>query len=119
MNERRRIHVNERDFMGGVSITLIRYVNGKRHIEHWLPGRGIWQITPIETGAILPNPTMVLDGDDAIELYKELHQFFSARDVKNKQESFMEGELAGTKKHLADMRYLLKLPGLIPVQKEG
>jgi len=119
MREQRRVYVRERDFMGRVEIALIRREGEKRFIEHYLSKEQLWQITPVEYGAIDPGPTLILDGNDAIELYRELHKFFTSRGVRNKDESFTEGELTATKKHLADFRFLLKLPGAIPAPKEG
>jgi hypothetical protein len=108
----RRVLVNGDNFMGQVDIAVVGREADHRFVEHYDATTKKWKRVPFsydESFRDRPGPTLVLDGDDAVELYLELHAFFSARGVRNKDESFTAGELAGTRKHLEDLRALLKL----------
>lgn len=92
--------------MGTLGIAIIDRGENERLVNWYDPETGKWRRVPL-----VPNrPTITFDIEDAVEVYKELHNFFSSRGYKNKDESFREGELTGTKKHLEDLRHLLKLP---------
>lgn len=107
---RRRVVISEQNFMGSVEISFIRRTGVGKSVEHYDPDKRVWKIVPIEVGRFDNKPSMSLDFDDAVILYKKLHEFFSVRGVKNKDESFVQGELVATKRHMADLRRLLKLP---------
>jgi len=107
---KRRVYVNAPDYARSVQIALITDNGKDTFIDHYESSTRIWRRVPLPDGCILPAPTIEFRYDDAIELYKELHTFFADRGVRNKDESFKDGELAGTKRHLSDLRHLLKLP---------
>jgi len=106
----RRVYVSERDFMSRVWITFITRTPEGRMVDYYDPSTRQWRREAIHEHMARQGPTLALDEEDAIDLYQEMHRYFSARGVRNKHESFVEGELAGTKRHLVDLRHLLKLP---------
>ena len=106
---KRRVYISERDFMGGIGISFIDRAANVRSVEHYDPAAEKWKRVPVEEHTELPGPTIKLDLDDAHALYQKLHDFFSARGVRNKDESFVAGDLKATKYHLEDLRTLLAI----------
>jgi hypothetical protein len=110
LDKPRRVFVSDRNFMSEVEIALIGRIPEGRFVEYYEPSAGHWRREMMAQGEEIRKPTLALDAEDAFELYRELQNFFSNKGMKTKQESFIEGELTGTKRHLTDLRHLLKLP---------
>ena len=95
--------------MGRIEISFVDRAGSVKSVEHYDPTTRKWSRVPIEEHSEIPGPTIKLNQDDAIALYKKLNEFFSARGVRNKEESFTAGDLRATKYHLEDLRMLLKI----------
>ena len=106
----KRVRLGENGFMGELEIALVSRRDNQRFVEHYDPETRKWRLVEYGDGCKIPNPTIRFDMEDAVEIYLEMHAFFSSRGIRNKDESFIGGELVGTKRHLSDLRHLLKLP---------
>jgi hypothetical protein len=113
-HHRRRVYISDCNFMGTIEISLLYRTPDFRGVEHYYPNERKWQRVNIPPRADTNiGPTLTLDIDDAVALYQRLHEFFAARGVRNKDESFTAGDLKATKYHLEDLRKLLE------ISKEG
>ena len=107
----RRVYVDSGyDYRRTMRIYFVSTSNGTQYIDWYDSSKRVYTRIPAPEGSISPNPTFEIQYEDALDLYKELHTYFSKQGIKNEGESFICGELSGTKRHLDDLRHLLKLP---------